>query len=440
MNADKREGISSWLSPGIKISNAATLFFCAWVSTMMMTYFAFLRPMLFVEVMGIPSDQHGTLTAILMVVNDPVVWAVSLYVGATSDRVGRRVFFVLGMLIAAASVAFLPFARGVPDLIALSVIGGAGFGAMTVTISAMGQDYPREHVRGKFLGIKSVVAGCGVLFMALVLTRIPKWVNEAGYSQATAVSVAIWAGAVLILMAAIVGYIGLSPKPASVKEKKSTFAGLKEALLAARSNRKIRFAYAVGYVGRGDLAIFSIFFSLWFMSVGLEAGKESSDIVAFSGTMFGVATIAGLIAGPTFGLVADRIKRETAVMISLALAAVAYFAMALIDDPFVLAAIIPACIILGAAEIGVIVTGASLVGQEAPEETRGAVVSCFQVVGGMGITSCVFVGGILFDRVSPNAPFMMMAVLNVLAVLFGIYTLRKPKTETSPSYSEAGGG
>ena len=84
--------------------------------------------------------------------------------------------------------------------------------------------------------------------------------------------------------------------------------------------------------------------------------------------------------------------------------------------------IVPCCILLGFAEVGAIVFCGILVGQEAPPETRGTIIGWYQIFGGLGITVCVLAGGVLFDRIAPTAPFLMMGVINLLVFFLGWYT------------------
>ena len=149
---------------------------------------------------------------------------------------------------------------------------------------------------------------------------------------------------------------------------------------------------------------------------------ESADILARSGMMFGVIAISGVIAGPTIGYFSDKLRREVTVTLVFALAAVAYTLTGLVEDPFDMRLIVPCCILLGFAEIGAIVSCGTLIGQEAPVATRGTVIGWYQIFGGIGITACVVSGGLLFDRVAPTAPFLMMGVINLLVFLFGWYT------------------
>ena len=393
---------------------------------MLMPFISFVQPMLLEEILKVPRAQQGTITGILIPLNDIVVIAIMLLLGTLSDRFGRRLLFAAGLVVFGIGIALNPFADSLYELLGYRMIVGLGFGATMVLLATLLQDYPRENFRATFMGINSILAGLGILFMALVLAKLPELFTQAGYTPVQAITYTFWAGGGMAVLAGLAAFIGLFDViDNSDASRQSLFAEIRAALLEAKRNRLIGMSFVAGYASRGDLAIVGVFFSLWFMNVGLAQGMESADIIATSGRMFGVITIAGIITGPLVGRFADKIPRDVAVIAALSLATIAYLFMGLVEDPFQLNIIVPACLLLGVAEIAAIVTCAALVGQEAPVEQRGAVMSCFQTAGTIGIASCVFVGGILFDRVAPTAPFLLMACVNFLVVVFGVYTRRQ---------------
>jgi MFS family permease len=77
-----------------------------------------------------------------------------------------------------------------------------------------------------------------------------------------------------------------------------------------------------------------------------------------------------------------------------------------------------ATFILGIGEISAVVIGNALFGQEAPAKSRGAAAGVFSIVGTFGILSATIVGGIVFDKFGPGAPFTMMAGINFVIVIW----------------------
>jgi len=55
---------------------------------------------------------------------------------------------------------------------------------------------------------------------------------------------------------------------------------------------------------------------------------------------------------------------------------------------------------------------------QAPPDARGGVMAALNVLGGLGLIVLLEVGGVLFDRVSPIAPFALLAACNLLVMAY----------------------
>jgi predicted MFS family arabinose efflux permease len=73
--------------------------------------------------------------------------------------------------------------------------------------------------------------------------------------------------------------------------------------------------------------------------------------------------------------------------------------------------------------------GNVLFGQEAPPANRGAAAGVFSIVGTVGILSATVVGGIVFDRFGPGAPFTMMAFVNLIIVCWSLWIILSGRAE-----------
>ena len=185
----------------------------------------------------------------------------------------------------------------------------------------------------------------------------------------------------------------------------------------ARGNPRIGLAYVAGLVGRADLAIITIFLSLWITQVGRAKGLTTQQALVDAGAVFGVIQLSSLVFMPILGYVADRIDRVTSLCIATVIAAVGYVWIGLLAEPVGLQAF-PAAIVLGMGQAGVILTATALVGQEAPKEALGAVSGVFSISSAIGILVATSAGGWLFDAWMPGAPFIIMGAAN--AVVFAI--------------------
>jgi MFS family permease len=75
---------------------------------------------------------------------------------------------------------------------------------------------------------------------------------------------------------------------------------------------------------------------------------------------------------------------------------------------------------VGAGEMSSNISATSLIGKEAPERGRGAVLGLFSLFGAVGIMVVGIVGGWLFDNWRPVGPFLYMAGSNALMVLAAV--------------------
>ena len=82
--------------------------------------------------------------------------------------------------------------------------------------------------------------------------------------------------------------------------------------------------------------------------------------------------------------------------------------------------VIPAMVLASMWETSVVISGASLVGQEAPAKIRGAVSGQYAVCGAIGVIAATSLGGVLFDTVAYGAPYVMMAAVNIMLCVYAV--------------------
>jgi MFS family permease len=164
-------------------------------------------------------------------------------------------------------------------------------------------------------------------------------------------------------------------------------------------------------VSRGDLSTVSTFLSLWLVQVGVGRGMSTGEALKTAGMFFGIVQVCALLWAPVMGLLCDRINRVGALALAMSLAATGYLAAGFLPDPTG-PAMYFAAVILGVGEVSAVISAQALIGQEAPEDGRGAVIGVFGVSGGIGILMAGSLGGFLFDAWRPSAPFILMGLAN----------------------------
>jgi len=436
-NNSNEEGIKFgplWLSRGITKGNVSVMFFMGWASVMIAAFPGIFQPLL-MKSMGIDESIQGTLTANIAVLNDVIGILIMTGIGALSDRTGRRIVLLFGFFVISIGIAIFPTAESITQLYLFRIIVAVGMGTIATTMIAVVQDYTQDRSRGTMTGFNSLFSGFGVLFVSLVLLQFPQYFSSIGIDSPTNLIYTCFIASGIAMLAVVIGRLGLSGQlPEPENRTKSMFEGLSDAIAESKRNPRIRLAYIAAFCARGDFAVIGIYFSLWFTHAGSAENMSVEDISAKIGIYFGLLNIAIMIWAPIYGFIIDKINRVTAVCFALTLASLGYTMMGLIDDPFVPAAIIPACIVLGMGEAAAIVSCGSLVGQEAPARIRGSVIGCYALFGTIGILTLTYTSGRLFDAISPTAPFLFMGAVNAIVVIIALYVrLKYPSDATEPT-------
>jgi MFS family permease len=196
----------------------------------------------------------------------------------------------------------------------------------------------------------------------------------------------------------------------------------------------VALAYACAFIARGDLVVIGTFVNLWGTNAALAAGLDPAAASAKGRLLFAAATTAGLVWLPVMGYMLDKVNRVTGTIICMTLAALGFLFTDMVDDPLDKKSLI-FFILLGIGQISAFVGAATLIGQEAPKESRGAVVGLFNMSGAIGILFCTAVGGRLYDSVGPHAVFELVGSLSVLVVIFALWVRWK-----APGPTTRGGG
>jgi MFS family permease len=404
-----------WFAPGWSRGNAATVWLASFFTIGLAAFMSFLQPYLLNEVLRIPLAEQGRLTGSLGFLQELIVIVLASFVGAWSDRVGRRRVYCLGLLFIAAGLVFYPFAGSATELFLFRAPFAIGVAIAPLMLSACVVDATQEAARGKWIASNNILQGLGVVAMSLGLASLPLWFAARGADAVSAGRYAYWVAAAIALIAAAAMAIGLprfSDRTSAVNTS-SLWASVMGAARLGHANPRLAVAYGAAFIGRGDFVIIGAFFSLWITQASIAAGLPPAQGLARAGMLFGILQVAAMGWAFFMGLIVDRVNRMTGLCIALTLAAVGYGLLGRVEDPFG-PGFIPIIVLVGMGEISVIVASGALLGQEAALAERGPVVGLFNAFGGVGILFATLVGGFVFDRFGPAVPFTMMAILNGL--------------------------
>ena len=414
------------MEPGITRLNALTLFFSGFSLIGFATFGASLHPIILTEILHIPKESQGALIGQLGALTEGVVILTAAFLGSLSEKIGRRIIYLIGLLIVSVSLVIYPFANTAFELLAYRFIYSLGFAAAAVMFHTCVAAYSQDVTRGKWMGLIGFINGIGVMFMAFGLAKLPAWFSSLGFDQVNSIRNALWVMSAYFVLMTIIGRLGLEPKGIAMsRQSESILVLARKGFSAARANPRIALAYGMAFASRGDLAVLTSFFFLWLVQAGQGIGMSSTEANSVAAMYFGLSQLVALFWGLSMGFVLDKVNRTTGMCIAFAAATLGYLSLGLIADPFG-PFIIPACIAVGIGEGCAIVAGGVLIGQEAPANIRGAVLGTFSLMGSTGILFIMLLGGFVSDAVGRTAPFILVALVN-FSVFVGALIVRFPR-------------
>lgn len=427
-----------WIRPGLTRINASAVLFASFLTISLTVFMSLIQPYVMNEIVIIEKARQGTVTGILTLLQELVTILLVGFMGAWSDRVGRRRVYVLGFGVLGLAYFLYPFSSSIPDMVLYRSIFAIGIAMTPVMLSATVQDTPQEVSRARWIGFNNVLQGLGVLLIATVLLgNAPNWFVARGYDPISAGRFAFWIAAGLCVVAALVLRAGLPEGARHDAQKQSLWARFSDGVIEGIRNPRLAVAYGSAFIGRGDLVIVGNFLTLWVTQHGMATGLSTAAAAARGFMYFGIVQLSALCFAFLMGMIADRLNRVSGICVALGLATAGYSLMGQVDDPFG-PFMIPVCILLGMGEVAVIVSGGALLGQEASARQRGAIIGVFNLMGAIGIMVAGTAGGIVFDKIGSTAPFAMMGVLNGVLLLPALY-VRMRAGEPAPAAATQSG-
>ncbi len=442
------------LSPGVNKVNFFGWLYIAFFSTLMLAFLNAFQPFILTNFLNVPKGDLGKYTGMILVFSEIVIIAFTLIYGTLSDRIGRSRIYALGFFLAGSGLLLISFTNSVPAYILTRMLwatGAAAIGSMLATVLA---DYPLEASRGKMTGITGVMNGIGSITSVAVLVRLPNKLVASGMTSdiVTAGQYTLYGIFILAFISSIFSLFVVRsnrpddkvPGPAlPFQEKIRTFFNDFATGAKAARDPGVALSYGIAFVARGDLVVGVTFVSLWVRKAALTLSLETGQALAIMGAAMGIMQGTAFISGPLYGIMADKLKRTTAVCIGLAMATIGFGSTFLLADLDMIAngaiapRVIPILILVGLGEMGALITGQVLIAQQAPRSIRGSVMGFFTVSGAVGIVVATMVGGFLFDIWRSAGPFLFFSMVNGILLVCALALRNKVRP---PAENLAGEG
>jgi MFS family permease len=423
VDAGRRSILTVELAPGITGRNLLSLLFCGIAAFSLVSFVNLLQPYLLTEHLALAKNMQGRITGRLFAMQEGVALVLAGMLGIASDRIGRDRLFSAGLVIVGAGLLSMPLAGSVETLFGARFILAVGAACIAATFNGLVADAPANRSRGRLLLLLGITQQITILVLVSnVGARLPQWLRAAGLDAVTAGRIVFWGGSLLAFAGAWLAFSGLPRIRAAMgdPDRKGTFlSAVRMVLSDARRDPRLRLVFPAAIVARGDVAIAGLFLPLWISTAGAAKGIPAAKAVAWAGTVFTGMSVAAFIGTLIGGWLADRIDRVLLVRIGFALGTFTYLAVLLVPDPFADRAVVLAGLI-GVSEMVAIMAGQALLGEAAPIERRGAVAGLFSTTGSAIVLIGTWLGGELFDRLGPSAPFVLMGSINLFLLGYAL--------------------
>lgn len=373
-----------------------------------------LLPVYLVTVLGTSAIAVGVIEGIA----EATAAITKIFSGAISDWLGKRkILAVLGYGLAAFTKPVFPLAASIEWLVTARFVDRIGKGIRGAPRDALIADITPAHLRGASYGLRQSLDTVGA-FVGPGLAVVLMWLTADNFKTVFWVAVLPAFLAVAVLVFAV-----REPNRAVRKEKVRVPLSLPE-LKRLGSSFWLITAVSVPFT----LARFSeAFLLLKAQSAGMAITLVPLVLVVMNITYSAAAYPAGALS--------DRVNRVNVLAMGLLLLILADFMLAVNGN------------LLGVA-LGVLLWGlhmgftqgllASLVADTAPEELRGTAFGMFNMIGGLMLLVASILAGILWEAISPAAPFVAgaavtgLALLGLLAIRWRLPELGEPKPRDEP--------
>jgi MFS family permease len=406
------------------------MYLATFIMSCLMILPAVLQPAFLKEIINIPEEQAGSINAGLQSMSYIATLLFVGLVGILSDKVGRRILAISGFV--ACGVCYIMFGHAQDISLALGITSVRGqifityimrflVGMSLITcypqFIALVADYTDTRDRGKGMALNGIMMGLGSLVVFLVLAQVAR--------KTGLMSLFYVAGAIGFL-GALVSRLWLVDRMPKEKPEK---LGIQEIYKIVSKSLPLKVSYFTTFIARPDTSTIATFLILWMVYAADKYGI--SQATARGGMVMGMMGLVSFIAFPAIGVLLDRWGRVPVLICGLISGGIGFCIAGVTDNPF--SPVMYLCVAFMGLGIAGAVTGANTIASEvSPRPLLGSILGGLNSMHPLGVLFFLQVGGLLFDKVGYNTPFMMKGIVNLCWGL-SLFTIRKrivlPKLE-----------
>ncbi len=367
---------------------------------------------LYARLLGAGTVQVGVINSTFLL----VAGAFSLPLGLVSDRIGRKLLILFGLLVMGITSLLLGLTTTVPQIILVYSFFGVGLAAFGPTMMSFVADFsPMTHI-GRSYGWYTLAIYSGMSLGPAIGGGIAQLL---GYKP-----VFVFAGAFLMAVGAIVFFI--LPRARHVVINRPQKLPALDIVRGLLRNPLLLTCWLVTMGGCMGLGMFITFIPLYAQNRGMQIGQI--------GIIFGAQAVSNACSRIPFGRLSDSVSRRsdlvTAGFVCYA-AALAGFGIASSLTGFVLMAVVTGA----AMGLAFTATGA-LIAEVVEPAVRGVAMG--------GYNSCIYLGMMLGSLVmgevirSTGYPHAFFIIAGINLAVTAVFTLVFTITRTRARFDEHG--
>jgi MFS family permease len=355
-----------------------------------------LIPLFLYNVLGVQTSIIGLIDGIA----ETTASLVKIYSGALSDRLGKRKFItVIGYTLSTLSKPFLYFATTWEWVLGVRFSDRVGKGIRTAPRDALLADSAKSDQRGLAFGLHRAGDTAGA-FVGLGIAALIIWLTQSGAAELTrhTFQIVVLASIIPAILAVLVLALGVKEVAAARKDQN----GLPTLSWKTFDKRFRAFLIVV------------IIFSLGNSSdsfIVLRGQNRGLSVLQIMGMLMTFNAVYSLLAGP-LGSLSDRIGRRRLMLIGWTIYGLVYLGFAISNTGAQIWVLFGIYGIYYALTEGV---AKALVADIVPPEQRGTAYGLFNAAIGLSALPASLIAGILWQVVSPAAPFVFGASLASIA-------------------------
>lgn len=193
-----------------------------------------------------------------------------------------------------------------------------------------------------------------------------------------------------------------------------------EAWQECSTQPKLLYCFACCFSSRLITVLFSVYLQLWIMSFKESGVIESTELADRVYMRITAAAVVSLVFfAPLYGLYSDVADPKKMITLSFLIRGLLAACFKFVQDPntwqgYLLGVSI---IIVSAAQF---ISVESYLMYRVKKTIRGTLMGFAMFAGSIGMTTFAIVGGIIFDRIGPWAPFVLVALIDGLVVIISL--------------------